>query len=752
MAVQKCLKVSELSTLDSEIYQRYIATPPSNLLATGDSMAVSNLIKPIYNTYFNSNYIDNYSGYTEMVSGSTSVYFPVFAAQWGDYGVYSIPNLFEKNRVYTSGITLSSDGDTLKMALSISGALMLTNINSNNNAYFQLVAYGRSGGTPSDYGYANEYDCANKSIILPPEDLCYSLNGITWHSWDISSSGMSGNRPVVYYKPLYFKDSFLKFGTSNRYSILISNFNQDYNDLHFPGSFQNRNDVHEHRIQFLNCSNGSIEIKGNIASLYSDTSQDWGYGWTGCTGAIGLNLFREQHAIKSYTGIINVATNNVHAAALMFYDCRYMTAIPKIQYNINHGSSNGLLGNGGFERMFQGCSGLTEIDSPIPGGYFNDTAPCSAQSNSLRYMFANCFSLTKINGAINSVWSSYNNTNMCKGMFSGCRSLVKAPLLGLLISGTTMPTGDNNFSELYSGCTNLKQVVCLHDCPSSYNLSASTSCLKNWMAGPVSTYTYGGDWSQSQLSNSNFRFITRGYFSYNVDSHVDTNSNWNPNHNPTGGTVGYENTIPKNTIEFHTVNEYEIVGINIRYGYSDLSKTATIETSGDCAVNHVYKVKCTNIGSYISIDVTFKRSGHYRESGGEWPKKMWMFRKHGVWSRNFDNYARNMNRDGMLADGTWILDTNSDGATNFAFNTNSISTGSTATAMTYCFGATASTAADSDYLISHFTNSTTGNVTTDLVIGFGHYYSGGYYEINPWGGGTLWPIGNNHIKIHFTPD
>lgn len=746
MAVQKCLKVSELSTLDSVIYQRYIATPPSNLLVTGDSMAVSNLIKPIYNTYRNSSYYDNYSGYTEMVSGSTSVNFPVFAGQWGDYGVYNIEDLFEKNRVYTSGITLSSEGN-ITMGLSIAGALMFTNINSNNSAYVQFVAYGRSGGTPSDYGYANEYDCVNKSIILPPENLCYSLNGITWHSWNINSSGMSGNRPVIYYKPLYFKDSFLKFGTSNRYSILISNFNEDYNDLHFPGSFENRNDVHEHRIQFVNCSNGSIEIKGNIASLYSDTNQDWGYNWTGCTGAIGMYLFRSQPAIKSYTGIINVATSISHVASWMFISCPYMTAIPKIQY-----TSNGLLGNGGFERMFQGCSGLTEIDSPIPSGYFNDTAPCSAQSSSLRYMFADCSGLTKINGVINAVWSSFNNTSMCQYMFARCKSLVKAPLLGLLISGTSMPTGNNNFSELYSGCTNLKQVVCLHNCPSSYNLSASTSCLKNWMAGPTSTYTAGDDWSQSQLSNSNFRFITRGYFLYNEDSRVITDSNWNPGHNPTGGTVGYENTIPQNTIEFHTVNEYEIVGIKIRYGNSNLSKTATIETSGDCAVNHVYQVKCTDKSSYISIDVTFKRSGQYIQSGGYWPKKMWMFRKHGVWSSNFSNNARYMHRNGMLADGTWILDTNATGATNFAFNTNSISTGSTATAMTYCFGATSTAATTSNYLISHFTNSTTGNVTTDLVIGFGHYYSGGYYEIHAWGGGTLWPIENNHIKIHFTPD
>ena len=151
--------------------------------------------------------------------------------------------------------------------------------------------------------------------------------------------------------------------------------------------------------------------------------------------ATSFDWYACRYMFQGCTSLITIRPMTINTAVAMSFDHMYYgcTSIKIVPYTyIGVGSYQG------NSYMFQGCTSLIDASRIIMPMTFND-------QYALRYMFAQCSSLTKAPALPATTLRGY----CYQGMFESCSSLTEAPVL----PATTL--ANYCYASMFSGCTSL---------------------------------------------------------------------------------------------------------------------------------------------------------------------------------------------------------------------------------------------------------------------------------------------------------
>ena len=226
----------------------------------------------------------------------------------------------------------------------------------------------------------------------------YSLDGITWNSYDLST------KPTVQVNPssnIYLRGTGFTNTISNDPVI---DFNKNYT---IGGNFMSlSNYATMDSVSIINSSNYILYAFNNQTNLVSAGDMNFGI-------------------------ITRIETSGCYN---MFQGCTSLTTAPDM---------SSVTSIEGCRNMFKGCTSLT-------------TAPDLSNVTLIEYqscdsMFQGCTSLTTVPD-LSSLTTVYSSG--CNNMFRGCTSLTTAPDLSSLTS-----VYSSSCSNMFNGCTNLSSVT-----------------------------------------------------------------------------------------------------------------------------------------------------------------------------------------------------------------------------------------------------------------------------------------------------
>lgn len=244
---------------------------------------------------------------------------------------------------------------------------------------------------------------------------------------------------------------------------------------------------------------------------------------------------------------INIFSTDTRSCEYMFFNCSLITNCVELKFT-EHINQQGHLGSEGFYRMFDGCSKLTKCiyndviliencysidpycfaymfynsgikNSPniktntlSVGCCLNMFAKCKnlvtipkigsgstySQINILpnecyKFMFSDCENLVSVAMQISPTMSM--GVSSCESMFSGCRSLQNAPILGEYTRLDNV-TNVGCYRKIFEGCKSLSRVKIYYN-------RLTTICIDNWLHNAHST---GFIYCNSNL----YRFFNNG--------------------------------------------------------------------------------------------------------------------------------------------------------------------------------------------------------------------------------------------------
>lgn len=253
-----------------------------------------------------------------------------------------------------------------------------------------------------------------------------------------------------------FSDKFPRVFQGGNVEILDSNFSGvttltqmflNCRSLVQVHSMRNTGDAVEFYDTFCSCSNLTHVCKFDIGDLSS--------GFYGCDG-----LFR---GCSSLLEIPPLDFSRAKRGVYMFSNCSSITELPSTFTTANWTAGYG---------MFAGCTNLRSIPNTL------DTS----KMNYLASLFAYCSSLTSVPyvSTASLSRSSYYN-NLIHSMFAGCSSLLHAP-------ANFDTTNAKGISNLFSGCTSLKEVPLLNTAYLTDMSNAFNGCV-SVEAGALALYT-----------------------------------------------------------------------------------------------------------------------------------------------------------------------------------------------------------------------------------------------------------------------